>query len=280
MMARRHRLPGPLRGVVGFYVASATCLVVGAGIGAALAGQWVADDSTAQQRLHVAHAQLNLFGWIGLAVLGTLVVLWPAVLRTRMVDVAPRVSRWTLALCVTGLAVLVTGVLTGTRDVAVAGVAGYGVGVVSALVTMARTLPGRPSRSSAAWWLGASCCWLLVGVAVDAQRLATPRDADVTLRPLVPILAAGLIGQALVGALTFLLPVTIGGGPQGNRRMTDLLERVWPVRLVLADVGIALVAVPAPPAVHIVGWAAALTGLGSFLPLLTAALVRRAQTPA
>lgn len=277
-MARQFRLPGPLRRVVGFYVASGLSLVIGAGLGAALAGDWLTDDGTAQQRLHVAHAQLNLFGWIGLAVLGTEVVLWPAVLRTRMVDVAPRLAPVTLALCGGGLAVLVAGVLSGAHPVALGGGVGYAGGVLLAGVPMARTLPGQPSRTTAAWWVGASVCWLLAGAVVDTVRLVTVTDADEVLRPVVPMLALGLIAQALVGALTFLLPVTVGGGPVGNRRMTATLERGWPLRLVAANVGLVLVVVPASHAFHVAGWAVTLVGFGTFLPLLVAALIGRTSS--
>lgn len=277
-MAHRHRLPGPLRRVVGFYVAAGTALAAGAGLGAALAGEWVADDSPAQQRLHLAHAQLNLFGWIGLAVLGTEVVLWPAVLRTRMVDRAPRLAPWTLGLCATGVAAVVASLLAGSRPSAAAGAGLYAVGVVVALVPMASTLPGQPSRTSAAWWLGASIMWLLVGSIVDAVRLAGDGDADAVLHPLVPLLGVGLVAQALVGALSFLLPVTIGGGPAGNRRMAATLERWWAARLATANCGLVLVLVPAPSGVHSAGWVLTLIGLGSFLPLLAVAIARQRST--
>lgn len=271
-MARRHRMPGPLRRVVGFYVASGVSLLLGAGLGAALAGRWVADDSVVQQRLHLAHAQVNLFGWIGLAVLGTEVVLWPAVLRTRMTGLAPRLAPVTLAACATGLVVLVGGLLAGSTAVALAGCAAYGAGVVVAMVPLIRTLPGQPSRSPAAWWLGASTGWLLAGVVVDAVRLATLSDADAVLHPLVPLLGIGLVAQALVGALSFLLPVTIGGGPSGNRRMSGTLERVWRLRIISANAGLLLVVAPAS-SVHLVGWVLTLVGLGAFVPLLVTALM-------
>jgi nitrite reductase (NO-forming) len=43
--------------------------------------------------------------------------------------------------------------------------------------------------------------------------------------------------QALTGALTFLLPVTVGGGPAGNRRLTEILEFAWRSRAVLGNAG-------------------------------------------
>jgi nitrite reductase (NO-forming) len=274
-MARGHRLPGPLRRVAGFYIAAGIALAVGAGFGAALGGGWVADDTAMHERLHLAHAQLNGFGWIGMAVVGSLFVLWPAVLRTRMPAVVPRLVPWTLLLTALGLALLVTGILTGWTPVAVAGGAGYAAGVVLAVVPMVLALPGQPSRTSSAWWLGAAVGWLLAAVVVDVVRIATVDGPDEILHPVVPMLGAGLFAQALVGALTFLLPVTVGGGPVGNRWMLAVLQRGWPGRLMLVNVGLLLAVVPAPAVLHTVGWVMTLTGLGLFLPLLAYALTGR-----
>lgn len=266
------RLPGPLRSVSWFYVASGLCLVSGATIGGVMAGALVADDGVAQRRLHLVHAQLNLLGWIGLAVLGTQVVMWPAVLRTRMSERAPAVAPWTLAGCVTGLLLLTVGTSIGERSLAVAGCAAYGVGVLLAVERLVRTLRRRLPTGLAPWSLALATGWLLAAVVVDAVRLAASTDPDRVLHPVVPMLAVGLVAQVLVGAMTFLLPVTIGGGPVGNRRLAAVLERGAAARVVLANVGLLVAVVPAPRAVYIAGWAAVLSGLGAFLPLLAVAL--------
>ena len=273
-MARGHRLPGPLRRVAWFYVAAGVSLVVGATLGGLMAGDLVADDSVAQRRLHLAHAELNLLGWIGLAVLGTSFVLWPAALRTRMLERAPAVARGTFAACVAGLTALTAGAAAGSRAVAVAGCSAYAVGVLLAAVQMTRTLRGGWPRGMAAWSLAAGVGWLLVGIGVDISRLATTSDPDRVLAPVVAVLAVGLVAQSLVGALTFLLPVTIGGGPVGNRRLAATLERAAPVRVSVGNGGLALVVLPGPDVQHVVGWAAVLAGLGGFLPLALVGLVR------
>ena len=46
-----------------------------------------------------------------------------------------------------------------------------------------------------------------------------------------------MVAEVLAGALAFLLPVTVGGGPAGNRRLTAILERGWWSRAVLAGFG-------------------------------------------
>lgn len=272
-MARGHRLPGPLRRVASFYVAAGVSLMAGATLGGLMAGDLVADDSVTQQRLHLAHAELNLLGWIGLAVLGTSFVLWPAALRSRMLERAPAVAGGTLTACVAGLVALTSGAVVGSRAVAVAGCSAYAVGVLLAAVQMARTLRGAWPRGAAAWSLAAGVGWLLVGIGVDISQLAQTSDPDRVLVRVVPVLAVGLVAQSLVGALTFLLPVTIGGGPVGNRRLAALLERVAPVRVAAGNAGLALVVLPGSRAQHVWGWAAVLAGFGGFLPLVVVGLV-------
>lgn len=47
-----------------------------------------------------------------------------------------------------------------------------------------------------------------------------------------------MIVQVLTCALTFLLPVTVGGVPAGNRRLTEILEFAWRSRAVLGNAGV------------------------------------------
>ena len=54
-----------------------------------------------------SRTQVNLLGWLGLAIIGTQLMLWPMVLRTRISDDAPGVARYVLALTAGGLAMTV-----------------------------------------------------------------------------------------------------------------------------------------------------------------------------
>src|SRR5699024_5253020 len=113
-------------------------------------------------RLVLAHTGLNVLGFVGLTVLGTLVTLWPTMLRTTMDPRAVRAVTPTLAWTLGGLGVGVVGALTGVRLLAAAGVVAYGVGVVCALVPMVGAARRRPpasfatlsAASAVVWWLG------------------------------------------------------------------------------------------------------------------------------
>ena len=115
---------------------------------------------------------VNLLGWIGLTVLGTLVTLWPTMLRTRMAPSAESASKHALPILLAGLTLVVVGPLLGHALVAVVGIAGYLVGVLwvyRPLVTAARakTPASFPTLSA-----GAGLLWLPVGLVLMAPVVA------------------------------------------------------------------------------------------------------------
>src|SRR5699024_12114425 len=79
----RIALPGRFRISVRYYIVAAIFLPVGATFGVLLAyglpGSW-------HGKLLVAHTMVNLLGRVGLAILGTLVTLWPTMFGTRMAE--------------------------------------------------------------------------------------------------------------------------------------------------------------------------------------------------
>jgi nitrite reductase (NO-forming) len=264
-------LPARLAGTVWFYVAAAAALLAGMGIGLWLAGG-TPGSADAYRALRLAHVHLNVLGWVGLAVIGTQFTLWPTVLRTRMVPGLELAVRRSLPPLAGGLAVAAAGLATQRKAVALAGLALYAAGLAFALVPFVRTAVRRPPRTAASWMLGAGMAWLVVAVVADLGALAASDrvvDLDGQLARLVPVVVAGFALQTLTGALTYLLPVVFGRGAWGNRRLTAILERGWPLRVAAVNLGVlALVAGLAPA----VGWWLAGLGLGSFPPLAVAAL--------
>jgi nitrite reductase (NO-forming) len=286
MMARSSPLAGPLSIVTWYYIAAGSALAVGGTLGGVLAAGPERSPGL-DAALVLAHAQVNLLGWLGLAIIGAQFMLWPMVLRTRMSQKAPRVARRVLVLTAGGLAVTVSALLAspphwrrplaGCRwDGRLSG------GTAVSLVPTAWELRAKPPRTAAAWALLAGDAWLIAALAADSAGLASGlRVAGQVLgRLLIPVLGVGVVSQILAGALTFLLPVTVGGGPAGNRRLTAILERGWRTRAVLGNVGVlVLVAVPAGIWLRIAAWAAVLAGFGTF-PLLAAAALTAARARA
>ncbi len=285
MVRSSSALAGQLGIVAWYYVAAGAALAAGSTLGGLLAAGTVRSPALGAAVV-LAHAHLNLLGWLGLAIIGTQFMLWPMVLRTRMSEDAPRVARRVLVITACGLAVttaalLVTPYLGVAHWLAAAGMACYAAGLVVSLGPAVREMRARRPGTAPAWALLAGNGWLLAALAVDVAGLAGGLgDAGRVLgRLLVPVLGAGVIGQVLTGALTFLLPVTVGGGPAGNRRLAAILEYAWRSRAVLGNAGVlGLATLPAGGGWRIVAWAAVLAGFGTF-PVLVAAALAMARRP-
>jgi len=268
----RKALPGRFRVSVRYYVAAALCLPVGALLGVLLArGQHDAWHG----RFLVAHTMTNLLGWVGLTVLGTLVTLWPTMLRTRMAESAETDSRRALPLAVTGLALVVAGPLVDAPWVSVAGIAGYlgallliGRGVVAASRRRAPTT--FPTLSA-----GAGISWLAVGLVLLAWMVVRNalsggdwHDIAHHYGSLTAVFVVGFALQVMLGALSHLIPVVLGGGPSVLRAAMQPLERWGAARVVIANAGLAICLLPVPSLVRVVVSMLVLGALASYLPLM------------
>ncbi|MFU8872776.1 hypothetical protein [Micromonospora sp. SL4-19] len=260
----RRALPTRFRVTVHYYLAAALALLTGVPVGAGM----LVSDGSHQARLLLFHAHVNLLGWITLTVLGTLLTLWPTMLRTRMADTAVRDAVRALPLAVIGLVLLGLGLLTWWRAVTAVGLALFVLGVLMAVrpaVAVART---RPPYAFASWSLAAATGWLLVALAVDAATLlpaAEPTSAADSFGVVLVPLLVGFVGQVLVGSLSHLLPVVLGGGPGPARARAALLDRHGPQRVAMTNAALVVFALPSPPYVRITTSLLILAALVQFL---------------
>lgn len=268
----RAALPARFGLTVRYYVAAAALLPVGVTIGV-LAARVQADPW--HQRLLIAHASVNLLGWIGLVALGTLVTLWPTMLRTRVAAGTERSATRALPVLVLGVAVAAGGALAGQLPATVLGYLLYlaGLGLLApALLSAARAKPPGAfptfSVASALAWL--SGC--LVAVAVALATAPTWAEAADRFGWFTPFLAAGFGAQLLLGALSYLVPVALGGGPGPVRAATAMLDRGGLLRVAVTNAGLLLCALPVPAAVRVLCSVVVLVALASFLPLLVLAI--------
>ena len=222
----RRALPGRFRVSVHYYLGSAASLVLGAGLGTWLASL---DDGPLHGRVLVAHALTNTLGWVGLTLTGTLLTLWPTMLRTRMDERADRWTRRAFPIFAAALLVAVSGALLGWSWLAAGGVGVYLVG----LAFWGRGLWGpvrrrRPSEFAPAS-VAAGIAWLTIAVAWVGWILAStsdwPRIDDAFVWP-AATLTIGLL-QVLLGASSYLLPSVLGGGPSVVRAGQTWLNRGW-----------------------------------------------------
>ncbi|CAM5568577.1 multicopper oxidase domain-containing protein [Streptomyces aurantiogriseus] len=271
----RGALGGRLKPIVSYYLVATAALIAGAVLGWLLAtGGAGGPDRYAGLRL--AHIHVTLLGWIGLAVLGTLFMLWPTVLGVRMKDRTTKVSRWVLWLTGSGLLVAVVTLALGWRWPAAAGLALYAEGAALAVNLFVRSVRGnRPVSAAAAWMLAAATCWLLIAVAADLAWLAARplAAAQTAIDALLPVLLIGFVAQILIGALTYLLPVVLSSGPKDRAAVRALLERGWLTRLVALNTGVALAALPLPGPAATTGMLLAALAGAAFLTLAVPVLV-------
>jgi nitrite reductase (NO-forming) len=253
---------------VRFYVAAASLLPVGALLGVLMARG--ATDGT-HARLMVAHVAVNVLGWMGLTVVGTLLTLWPTMLRTRIVAGAELAARRALPLLVGAVLVTVAGCLTDLRPVAAAGLAAYVVGLGLVAGPFLGAARAKPPTHFATWSVAAAVCWLAGSVAVMAAGVLLADSwhaAHEAVGRLTPALGVGFGAQVLLGALSYLLPVSVGGGPAGTRAANAVLDRGGALRISLTNAGLALCLLPVPSLVRVLLSVMVLGALVTFLPLM------------
>src|SRR5699024_4185647 len=124
---KRRSLPARFSHLVRYYLAATIILPIGVTLGVWLArgGLSAADHA----RVYVSHVSLNLLGWVGLTVLGTLVTLWPTALRTQLQPGAEKLARRALIVLSLGLGIMQISTLTSLTVIIPVGVVVYVIGM-------------------------------------------------------------------------------------------------------------------------------------------------------
>lgn len=273
LVHRLHRsLPSRFRPLVRYYVAAAACLPAGAGLGATLA-RGLGDPL--HDRVALAHVAVNVLGWMGLTVVGTLVTLWPTMLRTRIAEGAERAAHSALPVLLGAVVVTATGALVGLTSLAAAGLLGYLGGLTLVGRAFVATARGKPPPSYPTWSVLAAAVWLvasLIALAVTVASAPSWAAVGTRLDGVAVPLAAGFGAQVLLGALSYLIPVVLGGGPAAVRAATTELERAGALRITLVNGGLVLCVLPVPSLVRVLCAGLVLIGLAGFLLLAFRAL--------
>ncbi len=238
------------------YVGAACLLPVGAVLGAIMA---FSPGEPWQGRLLLAHQLVNVLGFVGLTVTGTLLTLWPTVLRTRIDSSVAQRSAAGLSGMFVGVLGATAGALSGSLVMGTAFLAIYGgsfawvaVALVRPAVRAARQERRVPLPLFPVLSIGAGVAWfaltMLALVATwwrsgDAQLVSSLVAADVQ-RFTLPFVA-GFLLQVLLGAMSHLLPVTMGGGPRATTAALAVMSRFAVTRVVAYNLAVALFALSA-----------------------------------
>lgn len=263
----RNSLANRFATTLNYYVVAACALPIGAGLGA-----WLAHEPTTTwaPQATLAHATLNVLGWVGLTVAGTLVTLWPTILRTRIAENAERATRLALPFLAGGVVVMVAGALVDQRFLGAAGLLVYIVGWGIAMGPWIIEAKQHPPHSFAALSLLAAVAWLLISLLWWLLIWVTESSIAVIAAgfgSIVPALAAGFAAQVVLGAMSHLIPVVLGGGPQATRAAHEVLDQGAGLRLVVINVGLAICLFEVPSIVRVIVSSLVLLAFMAFLPL-------------
>ncbi|WEG07861.1 multicopper oxidase domain-containing protein [Microbacterium horticulturae] len=265
----RKSLPGRFGKTIRYYIAAAAILPIGAALGA-----WLAHDNSAAN-LVLAHALLNVLGWIGLTIAGTLVTLWPTILRTRADEHAATGAARALPVLAASVLVAAAGAAAALLPVLVTGLIGYVVGLSIIGVSLWRAARQAPPRSFSAlsigmgvlWWIG-SVIWLIVATIVSFLGGTGFDGVPDAVDQIVPFLAAGFAAQVLLGALSYLIPVVLGGGPTPVRIGTTVFDRGGALRIAVANAALVVCALPVSSLMRVVASLLFFIAMASFLVLM------------
>ena len=233
------------------YIAAACLIPVGATLGALMA---FSPGEPWQGRLLLAHQLVNILGFVGVTVTGTLLTLWPTVLRTRIeLGTAKRAAGGLLGMLLSVLGAT-AGALLGSTLLGCAFLLAYLGSFAWVAVTLVRLglrsarqqrrvpLPLFPILSIAAGvsWFAVTVVGLLVvwWRSADAQLASSLAAADV--QQLTVPFVAGFLLQVLFGAMSYLLPVTLRGGPRSTTAALAAMSRFAVLRVVILNLVLAL----------------------------------------
>lgn len=264
----RVALPARFGMTVRWYAVAAFFLPVGAIFGAILA---LEPADPWHSRFLLAHQTLNVLGFVGLTVSATLLTLWPTMVRTRMEDTATTLSRVALPAMAAGSLVAAGGSVGGWVPVVVSGLFSYAVGVALIGWIMLRTGMRKLPEGYMGWSVASGIAWLFITV-VLALILVAARGLHASVMGALTIpFVAGFLLQTLLGAMSYILPSTMGGGPTTVRASLAAINRGGIYRVTVLNLCIALFALPSG---MLPSWVRALVSIvgavafAAFLPLM------------
>lgn len=233
--------------VVRYYVAAAIWFVIACVLGVLM----TTAGGAHVDRFLLPHISTSVLGWLGFSVIGTLITLWPTILRTRMIPGVDRDAARALPLLCIAVAASGLGGLIGQGWLAALGLLGYLACLGFTVTAMVKAAQVKPPRSFAARSIIAGMAWLAgtLFVAAIVVVMHPDRQSMINLLPqLAWPLLAGFVAQLIAGSMAYLLPVMMGGGPGVMRHRNAVMDTATDARLIIANgAGLGLLA-PLPAA--------------------------------
>lgn len=197
---------------------------------------FISKDDPLEPRFVLAHLHTNLMGWVGITMIGTLVTLWPTILRTPMHPRALTAASHGLKFLTAGLILVVGAALIDNRALYVLGDFLYLVGVLVALIPSAQLVRKRIPDRASSWMISMGIFGLFILLILDAQIALTKETPEEILEVIeghaLALFTLWLL-PIFLGALMYLLPVVLGRGPKVNRELERIINYGWHWRIFL-----------------------------------------------
>lgn len=277
VVQKRRAVAARMAALVDYYICSLSYLMVGALAGWSIKYFDFKGQAAWSNRMYLAHVPIMVLGVLGITVLGTLVVLWPTMLRTKMEPTAPRQAQRALPGLALAVAVIAFSGLW--RPLAGIGALLYLLSAVAVVAPLWRTGARKGVTNYAGLSTAAALAWLawcVIRLGVGVSYAANDDAARVVAHGLRLAVVSGFALQILLAALSFLTPVMLGGGPAMSRLTHAIMDRYTWWRITTINLCLALACLPLPPAVRgVTGLSAALAGAYFFVAAGQAIRARR-----
>lgn len=232
-------LPSRFKKIPRFYITSSLFLVLGGVLGGVVSQSPRGDM---KYRVLVAHYSANIFGWIGITVAGTLITLIPTMLRTKLPERAEHRGYKSLPWLVVSVLSINLGALLNIHAVAVIGILGYLAAWIFLLSPHVRFIFRKPTPFSFTS-IVFSILWLLISLlnlSIDVMESHTWKLVSIRADSLIYMLGVGFALQIGLGALSYLIPVVLGGGSSNGRQNINFSNQFKYTRLISHNAGLAL----------------------------------------
>ena len=277
VVQKRRAVAARMAALVDYYICSLSYLMVGALAGWSIKYFDFKGQAAWSNRMYLAHVPIMVLGVLGITVLGTLVVLWPTMLRTKMEPAAPRQAQRALPGLALAVAVIAFSGLW--RPLAGIGALLYLLSAAAVVAPLWRTGARKGVTNYAGLSTAAALAWLawcVIRLGVGVSYAANDDAARAVAHGLRLAVVSGFALQILLAALSFLTPVMLGGGPAMSRLTHAIMDRYTWWRITTINLCLALACLPLPPAVRgVTGLSAALAGAYFFVAAGQAIQARR-----
>ena len=267
-------LPTRFKRIPRFYIASAVFLTLGATLGGLLSH---GPKGELKYQLLIAHYGANILGWIGITVAGTFITLIPTMLRTQLPEHAEKRGYTSFPWLIVATLIVMAGALLDRRMLSAGGVVLY---ICAWLFLLSPHFSLLFRRKTPFAIMSTLTCniWLLIALlnlALNLERNQSWKMINERAESLIFMLGVGFALQIGLGALSYLIPVVLGGGPENARKNSTVSERLRYTRLGAHNLGLLLLVLNFSRTLFLMG--GALVALSLVLNLFLLASLRPAK---